>query len=316
MPFGHITSIAFMDLISLRFFAETARQRSISKAAASLGVVQPALTRRIQLLEDDLGVQLLMRHRRGVEPNQAGLLVLERAEVILRLVHQLETEVRFLGDEPAGPVALGFPPSVGILFVGKILSACASRYPRIKLLLHEDYATAVRSSLVSGQIDIGIMSCEAHHPDLMLTPLFREAMWLVGRPEDWRFTQQSLPADTLDQLPLILGSFMRTLLEKHLGRDHIKLNIVAEVDSLSLAKEAIRAGAGYFVTPVSALDRELKQHEFLGAKLDGLEVTRGLFSHRDRPLTRAATLLTEMIGAEVDRLCLHRPDVFRKFSIG
>lgn len=300
-----------MDLVSLRFFVETARQRSISKAAASLGVVQPALTRRIQMLEEGLGTSLLMRHRRGVEPNEAGRLVLERAEVILRLVQQLETEVRFQGHEPAGPVALGFPPSIGILFVGRILSECAVRHPRIKLLLHENYASAVRASLLSGQLDIGIMSCEAHHPDLVQTPLFREAMWLVGRPEDWRFQDSPLPPTRLDKLPLVMGSFMRTLLEKNLGKDLVRLNVVAEVDSLSLAKEAVRAGAGYFVTPVSALDRELSQGVFSGARLDGLDVSRGLFSHRDRPLTRAAQVLSDMIQAEAAHLCASRPGIFR-----
>lgn len=300
-----------MDLDSLRFFAEAARQRSISKAAASLGVVQPALTRRIQLLEESLGTTLLMRHRRGVEPNEAGRLVLERAEVILRLVQQLETEVRFQGNEPAGPVAMGFPPSIGILFVGRILSECAVQFPRIKLLLHENYANAVRDSLLSGQLDIGIMSCEAHHPDLLQTPLFREAMWLVGRPQDWPFPEGTLPSSGLDKIPLVVGSFMRTLLEKSLNKDQVRLNIVAEVDSLSLAKEAVRAGAGYFVTPISALDRELSQKEFSGARLEGLDVSRGLFSHRDRPLTRAANVVIAMIKSEVSHLCKGRSQIFR-----
>ena len=303
-----------MDLVSLRYFAETARQRSISKAAASLGVVQPALTRRIQLLEESVGTPLLMRHRRGVEPNEAGRLVLERAEVILRLVQQLETDLRFHGQEPAGPVAMGFPPSIGILFVGRILSECSARHPRIKLLLNENYANAVRNGLLSGQLDIGIMSCEAHHPDLHQTPLFREAMWLVGRPQDWAFTENPLCPSRLDRLPLVVGSFMRTLLEKNLSKEQVRLNVVAEVDSLSLAKEAVRAGAGYFVTPFSALDRELGQGEFSGARLEGLDVSRGLFSHRDRPLTRASLVLAEMIKAEAAQLCAARPDVFRPIT--
>lgn len=305
-----------MDLTSLRFFVETARQRSISKAAASLGVVQPALTRRIQLLEESLGARLLMRHRRGVEPNEAGLLVLERAEVILRLVHQLETEIQFQGDEPAGPVAVGFPPSIGILFIGKILSQCAARYPAMKLLLNENYTTAVRGALLSGQIDIGIMSLEAHHPDLVQTPLFREPMWLVGRPQNWPFAEGVLHPSVLQKLPLLVGSFMRTLLEKHLSREDARLNVVAELDSLSLAKEAVRAGAGFFITPISAVDRELRAGEFAAARLDGLEVTRGLFWHRDRPLSRAATTFANLIHEEVTHLSAMRPDVFRSLIDG
>jgi LysR family nitrogen assimilation transcriptional regulator len=78
-----------MDLISLRYFAEVVRQRSMSKAALRLGVVQPALTRRVQLLEDELGTALLLRHRRGVEPTETGLLVFERAEALLRMAHEI-----------------------------------------------------------------------------------------------------------------------------------------------------------------------------------------------------------------------------------
>lgn len=305
-----------IDLVSLRYFAETARLRSISRAAASLGVVQPALTRRIQLLEEKLGVPLLMRHRRGVEPTEAGLLALERAEPILRMTQQLENEIRFLGVEPAGPVALGFPPSIGILFVGKLLSQCSARFPRIKLMLQEDYSPAVRASLLAGRLDIGIMSCEAQHPELVCKPLFSESMWLIGRPGDWRFPGAVVGPKALDGVPLLVGSFMRTLLQKHLDRFGVELTVVAEADSLSLAREALRAGAGFFVAPFSALDRELKAKEFVGAPLKGLEVTRGLFRHRDRPLARAAMTLSQMIEGEIEQLSAAQPRTFRRIPAG
>jgi LysR family nitrogen assimilation transcriptional regulator len=304
-----------MDLTSLRSFVETARLRSVSKAAASLGTVQPALTRRLQLLEERLGTPLLLRHRRGVEPTEAGLLVLERAELILRMVQQLEMEVASQKSEPAGPVAFGFPPSIGILFVGKLLSDCAIRFPRVKLLLQEDYSSAVRASLASGRLDVGIMSCEAHHPDLTMEPLFKEPMGLIGRPRDWHFSRVALDPTVLDGLPLLVGSFMRTLLEGHARRLGIKLRVVAEADSLSLAREAIRAGAGFFVAPLSALGRELKAKEFVGAPLKRLEVTRGLFSHRSRPPGRATEALIGMIREEIDLLCASRPKVFRKLPV-
>src|SRR5271156_4353824 len=115
-----------MDLVSLRYFVEVVRRRSVSKAAVSLGTVQPALTRRIKLLEEHLNVELLTRHRRGVEPTEAGVLVLERAETILRLAQQLEAEARSHGLETVGQARFAFPPSVGILFVGKLLSDCVA----------------------------------------------------------------------------------------------------------------------------------------------------------------------------------------------
>lgn len=254
---------------------------------------------------------LLMRHRRGVEPTEAGFLALERAELILRMTRQLENEIRFLGVEPAGPVALGFPPSIGILLVGKLLSQCSARFPRIKLLLQEDYSPAVRTSLLAGRLDIGIMSCEAQHPELVFKPLFSESMWLIGRPGDWRFPGDVVDAKALDGIPLLVGSFMRTLLQKHLDRLGVKLTVVAEADSLSLAREALRAGAGFFVAPFSALDRELRAKEFVGAPLQGLEVTRGLFRHRDRPLARSAITLSQMMESEIEQLSTAQPQTFR-----
>jgi LysR family nitrogen assimilation transcriptional regulator len=305
-----------MDLVSLRYFAETARQRSISKAALTLGVVQPALSRRIQLLEDELGVPLLTRHRRGVEPTEAGQLLCERAELVLRITQQIDVDIRLQTAEPAGQVTLGFPPSIGLLFVGRLMSDALRRYPQLKLGLQEDYTPAVRNALLSGRLDLGVMSCEAPHPDLDFDPLFRESMWLVGRPQEWRFGRQPLRPEALDGRPLIVGSFMRTLLERSLRRRAVDLTIVAEIDSLSLAREAIRAGAGFMVAPYSALDRELRAREFVGAPIAGLEVTRGLFRHRSRPLARAGLTLAEMIRTEAAQLCRAHPERFRPLKAG
>jgi LysR family nitrogen assimilation transcriptional regulator len=302
-----------MDLISLRYFVEIIRHRSLSRAAISLGIVQPALTRRIKLLEEQLGVELLTRHRRGVEPTEAGLLVLERAELMLRMAQQLETEVRSQGAEPAGQVGFAFPPSVGILFVGKILSECATRYPRIKLYLHEDFSPAVRDGLLSGRIDIGIMTSELGHPDLIGKPLFKEAMWLIARPQDWTFKSRRLKLGHLNDIPLVLGSFTREMLERVQPRSPFRLRIGAEVDSYTLVIESIRAGAGFAVVPSSAVDRQLREKEFVGAPIEGFDVTRTLFRHRDRPPTRASLVLTDLIAEHVARVISAHPDRFRRF---
>ncbi|MDH7795664.1 LysR family nitrogen assimilation transcriptional regulator [Beijerinckia sp. GAS462] len=302
-----------MDLLSLRYFVEIVRQRSLSKAAISLGLVQPALTRRIKLLEEQLGAELLMRHRRGVEPTETGLLVLERAELMLRISEQLEAEVRSQAAELIGQVGLGFPPSIGILFVGKILSDCIARYPHLKLFLQEDFSPAVRDALLSGRIDIGIMSSEAQHPDLVGEPLFTESMWLIGRPEDWPIKGRRLGLDKLDRLPIVIGSFTRLLLERLQARSNFQLRVVAEVDSLTTAIGALRAGAGFLVVPFSSVDRELQKKELVGAPIDGFAITRSLFRHRDRPPTRASTALTGLIHDEVSRLISSQPDVFRRF---
>lgn len=289
-----------MDLTSLRYFIETSRHRSISKASVALCVVQPALSRRIQLLEESLGVELLMRHRRGVEPTEAGRLIAERGELILRLLEQLEAEVRSQGAEIVGLVGLGFPPSIANLFVGQVLTKCVARYPRVELFLQEGYSPVVRDLLLAGRIDLGIMSCEARHPELTLQPLFSESMWLIGRRADWTLQDRVLQPEMLQGLPLLVGSFMRQLLKRYEARLNFNLRILVEVNSLSLASEALRAGTGFLVAPRSAVERELASGEFVGAPIDGLTLTRGLFYYRDRPLSNAALAVKALIEDEVE----------------
>src|SRR5262245_30705744 len=81
-----------MDLRALKYVAEAARLGSITKAAARLHVAQPALSRQIRLLEEELGVILLLRHRRGVRPTKEGLDFVRSAEVLLRMAQQIRDD--------------------------------------------------------------------------------------------------------------------------------------------------------------------------------------------------------------------------------
>lgn len=288
-----------MDTVSLRYFLEVARQRSLSKAAITLGVVQPALTRRIRLLEERLGTPLLTRHRRGVEPTEAGRLLMDRAELILRLTRQAEEETRSHSREPIGQVRFGFPPSTGGLFVGRLISLCLKRYPQITLALHEHYSPAMREGLLNGRLDLGIMSCEAHHPELVMRPLFEEDACLFGLSSSWPFKVDALPAKVLNGLPIVVGSFMREIIERQQAKSDLRLRVVAEADSGSLGREILRAGVGFFVGPFSSLDREVKSGEVTYARLKGITISRGLFHHRDRPLTRPAQALVELLDREI-----------------
>jgi len=301
-----------MDLTSLRYFAEVVRQRSVSKAALKLGVVQPALTRRVRVLEDELGTALLLRHRRGVEPTEAGVLVFERAEALLRMAQEIETEVQSQIAEPIGQVRFGFPPSIGILFVGRLLADYLRRYPRVTFYLQEDFSAAIREALLAERLDLGVMSCEAAHPDLDLQPLFQEQLWLIGQPQDWPFeNHDELSVDCLKDLPLLLASFLHRALERLGAERDIQFRVRVEADSLTALREALLAGVGFLITPRSSVDRELKSREFVGAPVQDLKVSRGLFRRRNRPPSRAVLALAEMINDEVKGLFAERPAMFR-----
>ena len=82
-----------MDLLQLRYFCKVADLRNFTRAAAALHVAQPAVTRQVQLLEDELGIQLLTRHNRGAVPTEAGNRLKAGAEAIFTLMAQVKVDV-------------------------------------------------------------------------------------------------------------------------------------------------------------------------------------------------------------------------------
>lgn len=306
-----------MDFSDLRYFAEVVRQHNVTRAALRLGIAQPALTRRIHLMEEEFAAPLLVRHRRGVRPTEAGLIVFERAQLLLRLADEMRGDVLSQTAEPAGQVTLGFPPSLSNLFVTRLIAEYLRLFPRVTFRLDEHFSPTVRDELLAGRIDMGIMTCEAAHPDLQFVPLFAEHLWLVGRREDWPFRQaKSLTPSHLARQPILIASFLREVVERREELKDHQLCVRVEADGLTTLREAIHSGIGFMLGPPSGVSRELDSGEFVGAPVKGLHVTRGLFRRRDRPVTRALDELETMVLREAALFLQTRPAMFRPVAAG
>ncbi len=304
-----------VDFSNLRYFAEVVRQQNVTKAAQRLGIAQPALTRRLHILEDELGTPLLVRHRRGVKPTDAGLIVFERAQLLLRLADEMQGDVMSQTTEPSGQIRFGYPPSLGNLFLARLIAEYLRQFPRVSFQLDEHFSPAVRDELLSGRIDIGIMTCEAEHPDLQLVPLFAESLWLIGRADNWPFkSSKSLLPSHITGQPILIASFLRTVVEKREAGNNFHLQVRMEADALTTLRESTRAGIGYMLGPPSGVSQQLDSGEFVGAPVRGLSVTRGLFRRRDRPLTRALQEFEAMILAQSAELLQKRPTMFKTLA--
>src|SRR4051794_24021513 len=126
-----------MNLIQLRYFTAVADRKKLTRTAESLRISQPALTRQMRLLEEELGTPLFLRHHRGVQLTEAGVLLRDRTEVILRLVEEVQTELSDRGRNPSGMIRIGFPPSIGGLFLASMTKELRARLPRVTVYLVE-----------------------------------------------------------------------------------------------------------------------------------------------------------------------------------
>src|ERR1700732_4022748 len=171
-----------LDLRLLWYFKRTAEIGSLTKAAAELGTSQPALTRHIMRLEGELESTLLLRDQRGVTPTEAGALVLQKAENLLRLAQAMKDDIDALSRTVAGDVALCMPSSMHWILTAPMTSVVAAKFPDIRLRLMDGFDHQSRAQLKSRSADIGDIVYDPHSvlDGVDWRPVASEHLCLIG----------------------------------------------------------------------------------------------------------------------------------------
>ncbi len=162
------------ELRHLVYFREVARQLHFRKAAETLGVAQPALSRAVAQLETALNADLLNRTRRGVEVTPAGRLLLDRIEPQLRALAMLPAELQALAEGQVGHVRVAFTGLAMATVLPPIIREFHRRHPKIRLELTESPTSAQLAALLAGDIACGFFHPDAATPGVRTHVLLRE----------------------------------------------------------------------------------------------------------------------------------------------
>src|SRR5436853_6116461 len=146
-----------MELRHLRYFLAVGEALNFTKAAAQLRVAQPALSRQMQDLEDEIGVDLLRRSPRGVTLTAEGKLFLEEVRELLKRADESVEKVRALARGEYGELRVGYAPSPTVEILPPGLAAFQRAVPRVKLLLHDLSSDELISGLRKGMLELAIM---------------------------------------------------------------------------------------------------------------------------------------------------------------
>ena len=294
-----------MDLVQLQYFLGVAESGSFTKAAATLHIAQPAITRQIRLLEEELGVQLLWRHSRGAELTEAGRRLASGSEAIFRDLAQVRAEVIASSDAVVGHLRIGFPPSVGTLLVVDVVASYRQRYPQVALSLKEGYSQVLRDDLLGDRLDLIVITGRETNPLLIARPLFDEQLWLLeaaggsAKPPKVGYSLAAVSCRSLIQ-PSRTNT-MRVLLEEKAREAGLELDVVLEAEALHLIKELVRRGVGAHVSPYSAISKNVLESGFVGGPIQGLLVSRQLVRRVDRPVSAALLRFEEVLDEELAR---------------
>jgi LysR family nitrogen assimilation transcriptional regulator len=291
-----------MDLRQLRYFSQVARRENFRKASEDLRIAQSALTRQIQLLEQELGLLLFDRIKRGVRLTAAGQRLLERSQYILGEVDRLRETLQIEGNVPSGPASLAAPPSIGRLLFPRLAQTFLKSYPKVTLSLLEGFASSVIGQLRRGELSLAIVTDPTPDPLVEYTPLFTESIFLVGSPDDPRLKRRNLEVKNLADLPLVMTSKhnrSRQLIESSASREGIRLDIRIELESGDTLQQLLASGRVYGLLPHSSI---LEMRRLGAAPIRGLVMKRYLAKSRTDANSIACETLEKAVIGEMREL--------------
>lgn len=290
-----------MDLVLLRSLVVVAEQKSVSSAARALFVTQPALSRRLQQLEEELGARLFLRGRGGVTLTEAGRIATEEARAIVERYGRIKERIREQESLETGIVRLGGGATAVSFLVPKAIAAFRKRYPGVRFEVLEQGSRDVESDVLSERIDLGIVTLPTRSRELELRPLAEDRIVLVAATSHPFAKRKHIEAQELAGQGLIgfqAGSAIRQLIDAELRDAGVSMNVQMELRSIAaiLAMVASTNNLAF----VSHLGVRSPQARVRMIDVRGVKIQRrlGVVSKLGRPLSAAARAFSPLLGKE------------------
>ncbi len=237
-----------MDIRVLNYFLAVTREGSISKAAQSLHITQPTLSRQLMDLEYELGKQLFTRSNKRISLTPAGMFLQKRAEEILSLVHKTTDAFATPEDDVSGDVYIGCAESYLMKKIFRVATKLHSISPNIHYHIYSNNADDITQKLDKGLIDFAILMDCADKKKYNFLQVPGEDIWglLMRKDSPLAHLKFIKPEDIYD-LPLICSN--QTMVSSQIAGwakvDFNKLNIVATYNLIYNASLMVEEGLGY-----------------------------------------------------------------------
>lgn len=249
-----------MDRPSIRqleCLVAVAEHHSFRRAAAALGISQPAMSAQVQLAEQVLGIQVFERDRRSVLVTPAGEDIVGRARLALEAVDAVSDAARKRAEPLVGPLRLGVIPTVAPYWLPAVLPAVRKRFPKLELILREDQTARLLGQLTAGLIDVAFLALPVPG-DVTTAPIAREG-FVLAAPRDaaivqkrGKLSEKDLEAETV--LLLEDGHCLRDQALAVCERSGAIESMEVRATSLPTLVQMVAGGMGVTLLPEAAAD--------------------------------------------------------------
>ena len=290
-----------MQLVELRTFLAVAEEKSFSAAAQRLFITQPAISKRIAGLEQQLNVRLFDRLGREVGLTEAGRALLPRAYQILNVLDDTRRALTNLTGEVSGRLTLATSHHIGLHRLPPLLRTFTRQYPNVALDIQFLDSEVAYEEILHGRAEVAVITLapDPHHL-VRATPVWDDPLDFVVAPE------HSLAGDSPVTLADIAGhpavfpggnTFTHHIVSRLFEAQGLTPNIAMSTNYLETIKMMVSIGLAWSVLPRTMLDDQV-----VSVALPGIQLSRqlGYIVHTERTLSNAARAFMSLLDAQVD----------------
>lgn len=288
-----------MNFQHIKTFCTVLSENSMTAAARKLFLTQPAISQQIKLLEEQMGVELLVRGVRRVKPTPQGEILYNYSQRILKLTNQAELAIKTIGIGLSGPLRVGTLNSIGLNLLGPVFSMFLKGNSKVRLQLKYESGSNLLKMLEKNEIDLLVLpdANEEFGVDPRDTEKFlltKTEMVFVNSGKET--TPSAIELKEINDKPLIMISQQYPGFESFLSKELKKVGIIAkpifESSNIGTLKKMIETGIGWGFLPLHSVQKQLENYQLKRIKIMGFEYSMQLVCYRSK--TKANDPTTEL----------------------
>lgn len=285
-----------MDTDALKSFIAIAETESFSLAADRLFVTQPAVSKRIALLEGELGSKLFDRIGRQISLTESGRKLLPRAHRIIREIEDSKREIRDLSGEISGNLSIAISHHIGLHRLPPVLKQFSQRYPNVLLDISFKDSEAAHDDVLHGKLELAVVTLaprvipKIHSEEIWPDPL----AFVVAKDHPLANTTK-LDLAALSHHPAIIpgdSTYTGQLIKEVFSTHNLTLETLMATNYLETIKMMVSIGLGWSVLPETMIDSQLMK---LKISASSLARRLGCIHHTERSLSNAATAFIQLL---------------------
>lgn len=291
-----------MNFHQLSYFKKVSETGSISRAAEELLLTQPAVSKQIRSLEDELGEKLFDRIGRKVFLTRAGELLYSHVEKILRSVDEAKTAVKDMSLECSGELIIGTSDHISIHRLPTVLKSFITAFPKVDLKLRCHRSETILEMVNRNLVDLGVITLPKVPPHMVSETIWKDPMSLVFvKSHPVKSMRVVRLRDTIQYgmiLPETVTETRKMIDAAYLNRK-LAPNVTMEVAYIETIKSLVKSGLGISILPDTAVEAEVRSGVLLKAKIADATFSRdlGVVYLKDKFLSKPAQEFLKLLGS-------------------